>query len=209
MTTHGSILFATYATQIYQQMTKQGAQWFSGRVLDCHSRPRGRGRLEPHQRHCVLSFKIFKCNLDFLMETNTMTTHGSILFATYATQIYQQMTKQGAQWFSGRVLDCHSRPRGRGFEPHRRHCIVILEQETLVLVQPRKTRPCLSGRLLMGRKESNQTNTMKKQMAIVIDSKYIFSFPFGRKKKINRKSSQYNLDDLRIWFQDNSFLTHS
>ena len=28
---------------------------------------------------------------------------------------------------------------------------------SLVLVQPRKTRPCLTERLLMGRKESNQT----------------------------------------------------
>ena len=26
-----------------------------------------------------------------------------------------------------------------------------------ILVQPRKTRPCLTERLLMGRKESNQT----------------------------------------------------
>ena len=32
---------------------------------------------------------------------------------------------QGAQWLSGRVLD--SRPKGRGFEPHRRHCVVVLE----------------------------------------------------------------------------------
>ena len=29
---------------------------------------------------------------------------------------------------------------------------------SLVLVQPRKTRPCLTERLLMGREESNQTN---------------------------------------------------
>ena len=29
---------------------------------------------------------------------------------------------------------------------------------SLVLVQPRKTRPCLTERLLMGCKESNQTN---------------------------------------------------
>ena len=29
---------------------------------------------------------------------------------------------------------------------------------SLVLVQPRKTRSCLTERLLMGRKESNQTN---------------------------------------------------
>ena len=33
---------------------------------------------------------------------------------------------KGAQWFSGRVFD--SRPRGRGFEPHRRHCVVSLSK---------------------------------------------------------------------------------
>ena len=40
-------------------------------------------------------------------------------------------TKVGAQWLSGRVLD--SRPKGRGFEPHRRHCVVVLEQDTFIL----------------------------------------------------------------------------
>ena len=39
--------------------------------------------------------------------------------------------KLGAQWLSGRVLD--SRPRGRGFKPHRRHCVVVLEQDTFIL----------------------------------------------------------------------------
>ena len=65
----------------------------------------------------------------------------------------------GAQWLSGRVLD--SRPKGREFEPHRRHCVVSLSKNinpSLVLVQPRKTRPFITERLLMGRKESNQTN---------------------------------------------------
>ena len=38
---------------------------------------------------------------------------------------------KGAQWLSGRVLD--SRPRGRGFEPHRRYCVVVLEQDTFIL----------------------------------------------------------------------------
>ena len=38
---------------------------------------------------------------------------------------------QGAQWLSGRVLD--SRPKGRGFEPHRRHYVVVLEQDTFIL----------------------------------------------------------------------------
>ena len=35
------------------------------------------------------------------------------------------------QWLSGRVLD--SGPRGHRFEPHRRHCVVVLEQDTLIL----------------------------------------------------------------------------
>ena len=42
---------------------------------------------------------------------------------------------EGAQWLSDRVLD--SRPRGRGFEPHRRHCVVSLSKNinpSLVLV---------------------------------------------------------------------------
>ena len=60
---------------------------------------------------------------------------------------------------SGRVLN--SRQRGGGFEPHRRHCVVSLSKNinpSLVLVQPRKTCPFKIKRLLMGRKESNQTN---------------------------------------------------
>ena len=39
--------------------------------------------------------------------------------------------KKGAQWLSGRVLD--SRPRGHGFQPHWRHCLVVLEQDTFIL----------------------------------------------------------------------------
>ena len=42
-----------------------------------------------------------------------------------------QMTNKGAQWLSGRVLD--SRLRGRGFEPLRRLCVVVLEQDTFIL----------------------------------------------------------------------------
>ena len=66
---------------------------------------------------------------------------------------------KGGQWLSGRVLD--SRPRGRGFEPHRRHCVASLSKNinpSLVVVQPRKTHPFITERLLMGRKESNRTN---------------------------------------------------
>ena len=38
---------------------------------------------------------------------------------------------EGAQWLSGRVLD--SRLRDRGFKPHWRHCVVVLEQDTFIL----------------------------------------------------------------------------
>ena len=72
----------------------------------------------------------------------------------------------GAQWLSGRVLD--SRPRGCGFELHQRHCVVSLSKNinpSLVLVQPRKTRPFKAKRLLMGRKESNQTNKINRAPA--------------------------------------------
>ena len=67
--------------------------------------------------------------------------------------------KEGAQWLSGRVLD--SKPKGRRLEPQWRHCIVSLSKNinpSLVLVQPRKTRPFITERFLMGHKESNQTN---------------------------------------------------
>ena len=73
--------------------------------------------------------------------------------------LFIYLIKKGVQWLSGRVLD--SRPRGRGFEPHQHHCYVSLSKNinpSLVLVQPRKTRPFVTERLLMGRKESNQTN---------------------------------------------------
>ena len=76
-----------------------------------------------------------------------------ILLCLYCTDVLLNI--KGAQWLSSRVLD--SRPKGHGFEPHRRHCVVVLEQDSsLVLVQPRKTCPFITERLLMGRKESNQ-----------------------------------------------------
>ena len=65
-----------------------------------------------------------------------------------------------AQWLSGRVLDL--RLREHGFEPHLRHCLMSLSKNInpgSVLVQPRKTRPYITERLLMEHKESNQTKS--------------------------------------------------
>ena len=50
-----------------------------------------------------------------------------------------------------------SRPKSREFEPHRHHCVVSLSKfinPRLVLVQPRKIRPFIADRLLMGCSEN-------------------------------------------------------
>ena len=69
---------------------------------------------------------------------------------------------RGHREHSGSVVECLTRDRGAvGMSltsvtvlcPRARHI-----NPSLVLVQPRKTRPCITERLLMGRKESNQTN---------------------------------------------------
>ena len=67
----------------------------------------------------------------------------------YIMQGWHNFTPVGARWLSGRVFD--SRPKGRGFEPHRRHCVVSLNKNinpSLVLVQPRKTCLFITERLL-------------------------------------------------------------
>ena len=114
-------------------------------------------RLE--QSFCITSvLNISSSNLAWVM------TPGQIELSHQALHVSIDLlqfipARMGAQWLSGRALD--SRPKGRGFEPHRRHCVVSLSKNinpSLVLVQPRKIRPFITERLLMGRKESNQTN---------------------------------------------------
>ena len=89
-----------------------------------------------------------------------------IFFHILVPQEYWVLTvtgQEGAQLLSGRVLDLIL--KGRGFKPHRRHCVVSLSKNinpSLVLVQPRKNRPFITERLLMGSKESNQTNKTNK-----------------------------------------------
>ena len=86
----------------------------------------------------------------------------SLLPASISLSFFKVFFLGGAQWLSGRVLD--TRPRGRRFEPHRPQCHVSLSKNinpSLVLVQPRKTCPFITERLLMGRKESNQPNNYR------------------------------------------------
>ena len=97
----------------------------------------------------------------------------------------------GAQWLSGRVLD--SRPKGRGFEPHRRHCVVVLEHihPSIVLVQPRKTRPYITERLLMGHKESNKQNKCQWSCSATETSLSIEHFDVARNAIHSYMGSEY------------------
>ena len=99
--------------------------------------------------------------------TAKMFENKDFFFLLYIAQMLY-LSHVGAQWLNGRVLD--SRPRGRGFEPHRRHCVVSLSKNinpSLALVQPRKTGPFITERLLMGREESNQTNKQKIYLMLI------------------------------------------
>ena len=65
-----------------------------------------------------------------------MTGHTDIFYCTKIFHFHfgvciSILKLEGEQWLSGRVLD--SRPRGCGFEPHKRHCVVVLEQDTFIL----------------------------------------------------------------------------
>ena len=80
-----------------------------------------------------LEIRFSKLLLWFLIRTDTQTTWSAILNLWKKKNAWfgYEKSAKGAQWLSGRVLD--SRPKGRRFEPHRRHCVVVLEQDTFIL----------------------------------------------------------------------------
>ena len=72
---------------------------------------------------------LLRQRMALLLDENTMCTNKLCTYTKFWSLLKDN--HQGAQWLSGRVLD--SRPKGRGFEPHRRHCVVVLEQDTFIL----------------------------------------------------------------------------
>ena len=111
--------------------------------------------------HTSNTKSVYKYSIYYSIHCNAIYQKLKQIFMKMKVKLYQfnHNLIEGAQWLSGRVLD--SRPRGREFEPHRRHYIVSLSKNinpNLVRVQPRKTHPFINERLLMGRKESHQTN---------------------------------------------------
>ena len=79
-------------------------------------------------------FKVAKAVADILYRSRSKTAYTDYLcqiqrLCFICTCFVSQ--SMGAQWLSGRVLDW--RPRGCQFEPHRPHCVVVLEQDIFIL----------------------------------------------------------------------------
>ena len=58
------------------------------------------------------------------MAINMSLSNLGICFTVISITFFCLSNSLGAQWLSGRVLE--SRPKGPGFKPHRRHCVVSL-----------------------------------------------------------------------------------
>ena len=123
------------------------------------------------------------------------------------TFVYAPFLLMGAQWLSGRVLNSRLRVRAS----RARHIY-----PSLVLVQPRKTRPCLTERLLMGRKESNQTNiSLEPFKALQTQGHgvyhYFVSAPYFLKplKNFIKLHSNVPRSELAYKINDSAMQTHS
>ena len=90
-------------------------------------------RFSEHYRRITKPRKIDQFLYRYLKQTITLLAvfPFSLLKRLHMVIIPLKDIEKGAQWLSGRVLD--SRPRGRGFEPHWRQCVVFLEQDTFIL----------------------------------------------------------------------------
>ena len=69
---------------------------------------------------------------------------------------------------------------------------------SLVLVQPRKTRPFITERLLMGRKESDQTN--KQNILANYCTTFDYLFELIRERRLYNDSSEFiNKNTIKYW----------
>ena len=73
---------------------------------------------------------MYKCLLNTSLYCLAELT-ASLTMSESLTKFFCVYESVGAQWLSGRMFD--SRPMDCGLEPHRRHCVVVLGQETFIL----------------------------------------------------------------------------
>ena len=72
---------------------------------------------------CIRACSAFTCSSDPVINIHLLVV---CKLGGTGRSILLYIRVRGRQWLSGRVLD--SRPRGRRFEPHRRHCDVSLSK---------------------------------------------------------------------------------
>ena len=107
----------------HRQPTRRHDQWPTRQVTDNFLKTH---RHSPTLTDRDFSRKRMKRNIFFNVNIALFSkrTHHHFAFSKHKYM-------SGAQWLSGRVLD--SRPKGRGFKPHRCHYVVVLEQDTFIL----------------------------------------------------------------------------
>ena len=76
----------------------------------------------------IIFFKKFFEGLDSDQDQNSVEPDCVV---SLCKTLYFLLSNEGAQWLSGRVLDL--RPKGRRFELHRHHCVVVFEQDTFII----------------------------------------------------------------------------
>ena len=121
--------------------------------------------------------------------------------ASNQTEEFISIQSLYAQWLGGRVLDLRPRvwasPASLRCGPWARHIY-----PSLVLVQPRKTRPCLTEWLLMGRKRSKSNKT--KCLTVYFRSlqrmwKWKKRKKKQNKRKLNQKKKRKMKQKLNLW----------
>ena len=78
---------------------------------------------DPLSPLCIRACSAFTCSSDPVIDLHLLVV---CKLGGTGRSFLLYIRVRGGQWLSGRVLD--SRPRGRGFEPHRRHCDVSLSK---------------------------------------------------------------------------------
>ena len=78
---------------------------------------------DPLSPLCIRACSTFTCSSDSVINIHSLVV---CKLGGMGRSFLLYIHVRGGQWLSGRVLD--SRPRGHGFEPHRRHCDVSLSK---------------------------------------------------------------------------------
>ena len=86
-----------------------------------------------NQRYPDRISTLFNKKLLYLPKTILRTIYGPeqdnlVLIENASTEINAHADLSGAQWLNDTCSVLDSRPRGRGFEPHRRHWVVSLSK---------------------------------------------------------------------------------